>query len=580
MENSDSKGIIMCTSREKSEEWVLSQIHEKYKNGKFSDLTIWVGAGVSSSGPTCLPMGNQLNEFLLSNYYLNSNKIAHHWQKINKMIEELSQWDLTHSLSYPRLELIIECAMYTERYLFPDNKFICGFESFDLVSPNTAHECLAMLYYYGVKIMTANFDVAIEKAYQNKYRDEMGYVKGRHSCAVIAKDRNRNEIIHFHGTSLSGFYMGGTLTNMINSLDSNILKKIKTCFQRGKINLFLGYSLSDVYDINEVLLEMKDSKNQAINIVCNHQGYDKYLGQKVNYLFGEHGYIFDADTTGFLVKIIKECLVKNLDNKKSHIIKWQDNFEKKTECSYEYKLFTTLYLLTQLKIQPELILPDFLDDYIRIRQKVNSPKASIWDLHILDMSKCIDPQRYDKYYLVEKTLKNMNTKIHSTEQADELEEKLIDIRDIYGRIKEKQFITYEESIPISHYMKIVIYKIMKGEELGQLRDIEKIIDLVIDLNYKKSISLVVYASCLRYKIVFRALKFEKDDELFRRAFNLYYDFGNLDGVISCLIYKAISEFILEKKEPGSNLLIIKAREMAELNRRKKYLDQIDFLCNL
>lgn len=580
MEKNDSKGIIMCARREKSEEWVLSKIYEKYENGRFSDFTIWVGAGVSASGPTCLPVGNQLNEFLLSNYYLNSNKIAHHWQKINNIIEELSQWNLTHSLSYPRLELIIECAMYTERYLFPDNKFIRGFESFDLVSPNTAHECLAMLYYYGAKIMTANFDVAIEKAYQNKYNDKIEYLKGRHSCAVIAKGQNRNEIIHFHGTSLSGFYMGGTLTNMINSLDSNIMKKIKTCFQRGKINLFLGYSLSDVYDINEVLLEIKDSKNQAINIVCNHKGYDKYLGQKVDYLLGEQGYIFVADTTNFLVKIIKECLIKNLDNKKSHIINWQDNFWKKTECSYEYKLFTTLYLLTQLKIQPELILPDFLDDYIRNRQKMNSPKASIWDLHILDLSNCIDSQRYDKYYLVEKELENMNTKFRSMEEADELKEKLIDIREIYRRVKERQFITYEESKPISQYMKMVIYKIMKGEKIGQLRDIEKIIDLVIDLNYKKSISLVVYASCLRYKIIFRALKSEKDDELFRRVFNLYYDFGNLDGVISCLIYKAISEFIMERKEIRFNLLIIKAREIAELNRRKKYLEQIDFLCSL
>lgn len=569
----------MC-ARRKSEEWALSKIYEKYENGKFSDFTIWVGAGVSASEPTCLPVGDRLNEFLLSNYYLDPKGIAQHWQKINNIIEELSQWNLTHSLSYPRLELIIECAMYTERYLFPDNKFICGFESFDLVSPNTAHECLAMLYYYGVKIMTANFDVAIEKAYQNKYRNKIEYLKGRHSCAVIAKGQNQNEIIHFHGTSLSGFYMGGTLTNMINSLDSNIMKKIRTCFQRGKINLFLGYSLSDVYDINEVLLEIKDSKNQAINIVCNHKGYDEYLDQKVNYLFGEQGYIFVADTTNFLVKIIKECLSRNLDNKEYPIINWQNNFEDKTECSFEYKLFTTLYLLTRLKIQPELILPDFSDDYIRIRQKVNSSKASIWDLHILDMSNCINSQKYDKYYLVEKTLKNMNTQIRSTEQADKLKEKLIDIKDIYRRIKERQFITYEESVPISHYMKIVIYKIMKGEKLGELRDIEKIIDLVIDLNYKKSISLVVYASCLRYKIVFRALEFEKDDELFKRAFNLYYDFGNLDGVISCLIYKAISEFILEKKKFRFNLLTIKAREIAELNRRKKYLEQIDFLCSL
>lgn len=567
----------MCTQREKTEEWVLSEIYKKYGSGKFSDFTIWVGAGISASEPTCLPMGNQLNEFILSNYYLNSDKIASHWKKINNIIEELSQWNLTHSLSYPRLELVIECAMYTERYLFPDNKFIRGFESFDLVSPNIAHECLAMLYYHGVKIMTANFDIAIEKAYRNKYRDKIEYFKGRHSCVVIAKNQDQNEIIHFHGTSLSGFYMGGTLTNMINSLDSNTMKKIKTCFQKGKINLFLGYSMSDVYDINEVLLEIKGSKNQAVNIVCNHKGYDEYLGQKVNYLLGEQGYIFVADTTDFLVKIIRECLIRNLNNNENPIINWKDNFEEKTECSYEYKLFTTLYLLTQLKIQPELILPDFLDDYVRIRQKVNSPKVSIWDLHILDMSNCVDSQKYDKYYLVEKALKKMNAKICSMEQVNEIKEKLDDIEDIYKRIKQRQFITYEESMPISHYMKIIIYKIMKGEGLGQLRDIEKIIDLVIDLNYKKSLSLVIYASCLRYKIVFRALKFEKNDELFKRAFNLYYDFGNLDGVISCLIYKAISEFIMEKKELKFSLLINKARKIAELNRRKKYLEEIDFL---
>lgn len=570
----------MCTRREKDEKWALSKICEKYKNEKFSDFTIWVGAGVSASEPTCLPMGNQLNEFLLSNYYLNSNKISRHWKKINNIIEDISQWNLTHSLPYPRLELIIECAMYTERYLFPDNKFTCGFKSFDLVSPNIAHECLSMMYHYGAKIMTANFDIAIEKAYQNKYGDKIEYVKGKHSCAVIAKGQNKNEIIHFHGTSLSGFYMGATLTNMINSMDSDIIKKIKKCFHKGKINLFLGYSLSDVYDVNEVLLKIKDSKNQAINIVCNHNGSDTFLPEKVKYLLGEHGYLLTADTTSFLVKIINKCLLMDLDNKKFPLINWRDNFEKNTKSSYEYKLFTTLYLLTQLKIQPELILPNFKEDYIKISQKLNSSKASIWDLHILDMSDCINPKQCSKNNFIKKNLENMNIKIYSSKQASEIMEKLIDINELYKKIETKQFITYEESMPISHYMKIVVYRIIKGEKLEKLKEIERIIDLVIDMNYKKSISLVVYAACLRYKMIFRALKFEKDDELFKRVFDLYYDFGNLDGIISCLIYKSISEFILEKKEFRFNILIIKAREMAELNRRKKYLDQIDLLCSL
>lgn len=568
------------STREEVEKWALSKICEKYKDGKFSDITIWVGAGVSVSEPTCLPIGNQLNEFLLSNYYLNSNEISRHWKKINNIIGELSEWDLANSLLYPRLELIIECAMYTERYLFPDSKFTRGFKSFDLVSPNIAHECLSMLYYYGAKIMTANFDVAIEKAYENKYNDKIEYLNRKHSCAVVAKGQNKSEIIHFHGTSLSGFYMGGTLINMINSVDSNIMKKIKNCFQEGKINLFLGYSLSDVYDINEVLLKIKDTQNQAINIVCNHEGSDGFLQKKVNDLLGKQGYHLEANTTNFLTKIINECMRMDLDNRKLPVIHWQNNFEKNTSCTYEYKLFTTLYLLTQVKIKPELIIPDFAENYIKIRQKLSNPKASIWDLHILDMSDCINSKECSKYDLIKKTLEDMNIKVQSSEHISELMEKLIDIDDLYRKIEIKQFITYEESVPLSHYMKIVIYKILKGEELGRLRDIERIIDLVIDMNYKKSISLVVYASCLRYKMIFKALKFEEGNELFERVFGLYYDFGNLDGVISCLIYKAITEFIVEKKKFRFNLLIIKAREIAELNGRKKYLDQIDFLCSL
>lgn len=568
------------STREEVEKWALSKICEKYKDGKFSDITIWVGAGVSVSEPTCLPIGNQLNEFLLSNYYLNSNEISRHWEKINNIIGELSEWDLANSLLYPRLELIIECAMYTERYLFPDSKFTRGFKSFDLVSPNIAHECLSMLYYYGAKIMTANFDVAIEKAYENKYNDKIEYLNRKHSCAVVAKGQNKSEIIHFHGTSLSGFYMGGTLINMINSVDSNIMKKIKNCFQEGKINLFLGYSLSDVYDINEVLLKIKDTQNQAINIVCNHEGSDGFLQKKVNDLLGKQGYHLEANTTNFLTKIINECMRMDLDNRKLPVIHWQNNFEKNTSCTYEYKLFTTLYLLTQVKIKPELIIPDFAENYIKIRQKLSNPKAHIWDLHILDMSDCINSKECSKYDLIKKTLEDMNIKVQSSEHISELMEKLIDIDDLYRKIAIKKFITYEESGPLSHYMKIVIYKILKGEELGRLRDIERIIDLVIDMNYKKSISLVVYASCLRYKMIFKALKFEEGNELFERVFGLYYDFGNLDGVISCLIYKAITEFILKKREFRFNLLIIKAREIAELNGRKKYLDQIDFLCSI
>ena len=109
----------------KDEKWAISQICEKYQHGNFCDFTIWVGAGVSASEPTCLPMGNKLNDFVLSNYYLNSKKILERWRRINSIIEELSQWNLNHNLFYPRLELVIECAMYTERYLFPNNYFTC-----------------------------------------------------------------------------------------------------------------------------------------------------------------------------------------------------------------------------------------------------------------------------------------------------------------------------------------------------------------------------------------------------------------------------------------------------------------------
>lgn len=564
----------------KDEKWTLSQIGEKFQNGNCCDFTIWVGSGVSASKPTCLPMGNQLNDFVLSNYFLNSGRILEHWRRVNNIIEELSQWNLAHNLFYPRLELVIECAMYTERYLFPENKFTSGFRSFDSVSPNIAHECLAMLFHHGAKIITANFDTAIEKAYQNKYGAKIEYVNGKHNCAVISKAQNQNEIIHFHGTSLSGFYMGGSLINMINSMDSNIMRKVKKCFGKGKINLFLGYSLSDVYDINEILLDIKNTKNNAINIVCNHNGTDRFLLDKVSYLMGEHGYMLISDTTHFLLKIVNLCLKREVRETTLPTICWQDNFIRNTYCSYEYKFFTTLYLLTKLKIQPEIVLPDYTKDYIKIRSRIVDAKATIWDLHLFDLSNLLDSDTYDYYEGIKKNLDNMNVKVHSQNQVSELRKNLVDLRELRRIIEKRQFITYEESIPMSHYMKIIIYKVVKGESLGTLADIEGIIDLVLGMHYKKSISLVVYASCLRYKIIFKALKYEKNDELFKRAFDLYYDFGNLDGVISCLIYKAISDNIMDKKTFRLNLLIIKARELAELNRRKKYLDQINFLCNL
>lgn len=574
-------------------ERVLLRIEELSNEDKIQNLTIWVGAGVSANEPASLPIGNSLNKFILSNYFINSSDLYNHWQKINSIIQEIPFFGENFQTSeYPRLETVIGSAMYTEQYLFSEGEFQCGFKCFDEIEPNICHIALAILLKKGVNIITSNFDTGIEKAYSRMFGNENShnhdsdksflYERKKHGCVVITKTLNGGEIIHFHGTSLSGYYMGASIANMINSIDSKIHKKLVNCFSEDKVNLFLGYSLSDVYDINEILLEIKDNRNKSINFICNHNGLDKSLNNKVKTLLGNKSFIFNYDTSDFLNKILNIFPINNIYNINKCITKkWHELFLKLTNADFDFKFFATLYLLFQLKIKPELIIKDFDGDaylgkkYINARKQIESDKIGIWDGHMLDLSRSIKFSDHTDIFN-ERLINNINK----------------NLTEAYDNIKKTKFISFDDFRPVSNNIKIIIDSLFRNQSIDSTTEIKKIINYALSNSYKKSISMVVYASCLRYKYLLDSIDIinccNNNDvdisesianALIKRAFDLYYDFGNMDGVTSCLIYKSISEFVIHGTSFQSNKFTLFAKRIAELNGREKYLDKIKYICN-
>ena len=194
-------------------------INEK-KNFPIKNITIWVGAGVSINEPSRLPSGNELTEFAFTNMIIGKDRFLEIWGKINTYEAKYCNMSVT---KFPRLELLLSSIAYIEKFFMGKGSlrgnFLSGLNAFDEVPFNENHMLLAVLAHAGARIMTANFDLGIERAYRVLYAEE---------CS---------NIVHFHGTNQSGDKIGATIENVTHFVNKTIEHKIESSFyyKRSKI---------------------------------------------------------------------------------------------------------------------------------------------------------------------------------------------------------------------------------------------------------------------------------------------------------------------------------------------------------
>ena len=214
---------------------------------------IWAGAGISKPSPTCLPLGKQLTEFTLEHVCGNDEgeAIINVWNRVHNF---LNQPDVQVNFSpFPRLESILDVVSEVEtKAINLKYSFMKGFQAFLDAPYNNLHVSLSLLLSMGTQIITPNFDLCLEKAYNTIFHGKDLLVPKKTNELVVYKSFTKDktgEIWHCHGAADEIDTMGATLRIVKEGLRPTAIDKLTKLIQRAKVIIFVGYSFSDAFDI-------------------------------------------------------------------------------------------------------------------------------------------------------------------------------------------------------------------------------------------------------------------------------------------------------------------------------------------
>lgn len=494
-------------------------------NYDIKNVAIWVGAGISIDAPASLPSGYALTKFTLDKMILGKDKFLNIWDQINAYEEDYCHTSIS---KYPRLELLLSSIAYIENY-FIDGKnlrgsFLRGLNSFDKVPFNENHILLAVLLHAGARIVTANFDLGIERAYHALYQEEC---KG---------------VIHFHGTNANKKKMGATLENITHLVDGNMEKQIKKCFRPGKLNYFFGYSFSDRYDINATLFELysnPEAKYTKNNRICNHKNLDTELVIKAKKAFfsEENFQINTGETTKELRRLCKEYSIDipdldiqrregRVDNKC-----WEDLFLEDIEITEEFQILSSIHFYNRMGIAVDLIDPVILEKYLSIKYQCD--KKEIIEYHLAVNSKAWFEKNRDSRLRTDYHKKALEQRFESANMEQRQDDLQIEtVERVTQRINEVKFINHKDWHQLTARMNKIKYSDKAIRENQIIEEADSLIKAFLVYPVGKFISITAYACTYRYKAFIDSICEKEDENAFRIANELYYDIGNMDGIIS------------------------------------------------
>ena len=527
-----------------------------------SKLTVWVGAGISIKDPARLPSGNELTEFALTNMIIGKDKFLEIWRQINSYENKYCNLNVT---KFPRLELLLSSIAYIEKYFMGKGrfkgKFLGGLKAFDEVPYNDNHMLLAALVHAGACVMTANFDLGIERAYKSLYGEE---------C---------NKVVHFHGTNSSGDKIGATIENITHFVNRTIDHKVKKSFQSMNSNYFYGYSFSDMYDINTAIYELYSSTNinyTKDNWVCNHNGKDDELAEKAYNSFAKEENVNIIEKCDTTVALKCLCAKYSVDipsevEKYNAMLRdnvcWKEMFLAKTEITEEFKILSTIHFFNRMGIAVDKVDKEILDKYEQLT--FDNDKKEILEYHLAANSK----YWFERYGNTRLKTDYHKRELHKRQMSAELKNILTgnyvknDVHYIIQNIKKKKFIMYEDFNELNMRMNEFKIQLIKGVNENELKnsdilEIKYLIDEFSKFPVGKYISIQLYASIYRYKMLIANEDEEENRKNLQKASELYYDIGNIDGIVSSRLYHFISSN--DKKSIGKWKRIFQTQEWKEL----------------
>lgn len=498
-------------------------------------LCIWCGAGISASSPCELPLGNELSLRLCQKYIAHYDKISQVRKKCNKIIEKY-----TIPQETIRPEVVLSCITRMSG-LSTTKEFYTSFAQLGNVAFNLNHVLLAHIVKSGGTIFTTNFDNCIEKAYETMFKEHMEILEFCNGKIFRYSGKTGGQIIHLHGIFNHGATAGAAIEQVMKGFDiktHEIMKKALT----EDVNLFAGYSFSDDYDLNNVFNNCTEMKYPIF--ICNHKGMDLNLAVKAASVWNGFFRIVEYDTTELLEEILFMTVSMPMANnnfiKPCDSQKWDTVF-KSPICNYfDYKLLYAIEMINQLQISYKVIDKKLKKLLIQLTPKLRIEIAEYYDILLYNLlvnsayTAHFNTKRLTNHIL-KQSLKNrfennyfkLVTRVKKLKRDDQL-------KIIYDSLKNGKPLTNDAHEVLSAYFRIYTLHLMMGKQPDNDTVLREIIQYICSLDYSREEETYMFASRLRYLYLLTA-----DNHVWTNSLKIYYDIGNLGGVISLLIAKAI-----------------------------------------
>lgn len=514
------------TMQSNSKQKLLKQLNKNH----LETFHIWCGAGISIDAPCGLPAGYGLSQQIFQEYMQDNDRIADIWERCNGVIKN---YIAIHPNVRP--EVAVSCITRLEG-LQTTRDFYHMFSKIEDVSFNENHVMLAAFVHAGKTIFTANFDTCIESAFEAAYREKMVQENLCGGKIVCYSAKTGGKIYHFHGTFAHGKVAGASVENVLKGFDKEALELLETAL-KNSINLFLGYSFSDDYDINNVL-RTKSQKTQFF--VCNHNGKDAGLESKVPDICGENVQIINANTSDLLKEVLEKLQIPWKTVPYLPYQDWKDILKFPVGRCADYKTLYTTELLNELRISGEKIRPGYREQLLNLDAEVRKEIGSYFDVLIYYVNLLggekkekakQDLKRDNLKKATENRSRNSLFSLEKHIRDEHLIQKLQEISESLSKGKMLQNTPHET---VSALMRLCLAKKIIGGEIKNQELLKRVVEQICQLDYSQGEEVYIFASGLRYRYL---LNGQRKDIL--DAVRIYYDVGNLEGVISCLITAAV-----------------------------------------
>ena len=212
----------------------------------------WVGAGISASPPTALPVGDTLTEFSIDETCGPAvrARVRGIWAGARALCTAYDP-DVRF-FGLPRLESVLGAFADAERGAADPLRFLRGFTSFASAPPNRNHFLLAEMVRRGAAVVTTNFDLGVQRALEAGPMPAK--IRVAESAGMFRSHRAEpcfgcGDLVHIHGVADDIGQLGATLARVKEGLGPEFRRWLEARLERGAVLVFVGYSASDAFDV-------------------------------------------------------------------------------------------------------------------------------------------------------------------------------------------------------------------------------------------------------------------------------------------------------------------------------------------